>query len=328
VITGGGYGNTDTAQVDATIGVDPDVVHTAFFAFDPGSLVQGHPVSAIFDVTEADRVELPIVDGRAPVRSGEAVIGTSTARDLGISIGDRITVRSTRFSSGDAGAIDVVGTAVLPSLGSFVADRAGLGTGLLVLVPGDAMSVAPAFTAIDLRDGVDPVAFVARLGEHLRPWDATGAQPLVFTSAVRPPEIVNVTDLRTAPVLLGALLGVSLVVGLLSSTAVSVRERRHELAILQALGFGSHDLYVSVSSQVVAMAAVGLAAGLPLGALAGTRAWHRFAEALGVVPGASVPFTIVAGVVVGAVLAALLAAAWPARTAARLAPGAVLRTTV
>ena len=57
-----------------------------------------------------------------------------------------------------------------------------------------------------------------------------------------PPEIVNVSELRLAPLVLGGLLLASLTLGLWLAVTLSVRDRRRELAVLRAVGFGDRDV--------------------------------------------------------------------------------------
>ena len=61
-------------------------------------------------------------------------MGATTAADLDVDIGDRLTLFSDQAESRE---IEIVGTTVLPSLGSFLADRTGLGRGAYVVLGDD-----------------------------------------------------------------------------------------------------------------------------------------------------------------------------------------------
>jgi len=326
VITGAGYGDTDPEGVAAALDRHADVVDYGFFALDSSSRIAGTTVATTFGFASASTVQLPVVNGRNAARPGEAVLGSITADQLDVDIGDRLPIETDLL---DADEIEIVGTAVLPSIGPFIADRTGLGLGAFVLLDGEPAENrgGAALTGIRLRPGTDAGAFIAELRPSLTTWDLLGATPVTHTEPVRPPEIINIDSMRAAPLALAVVLGLALMVGLALSTAVSVHDRRRELAILRALGFSSRALHATVGWQALTSIAVGVIIGTPLGLLAGRFAWHTFAEQLGLVPRADIPIGWIGVVVVAAVALTLLAAVAPARAAARIAPSEVLRST-
>jgi ABC-type lipoprotein release transport system permease subunit len=105
-----------------------------------------------------------------------------------------------------------------------------------------------------------------------------------------------------------------------------MRSRRHDLAVLQALGFRPRQVRTSVCVQSVGVAVAALAIGVPLGVVAGRLSWQAFARQLGVVPTATTGWGTVAIVVVVTVLMALVVAQLPAHRAAATAPAGGLRT--
>ena len=323
VITGAGYGDTKPDAVAATLDSDRDVERYALYAFDSSSKFGDRSVPVVYGFSSTVNPDLTIVNGRAPRVANEAVLGAKTAEQLGIGIGDHITVQSNYFPE-DAD-IEVVGTAVLPAVGAFVADRTGLGNGAFVLTGQKPGPDSATFVAIHLRRGVDANAFVERLRPTFQQWDASGAPPFTYTGPVRSPEIVNVSDLRSVPLVLGGVLGVALLVGLTASIVISVRDRRRELAILRALGYNDRDLRATVRWQAGAMMAVGVVVGIPLGVIVGRVAWRAFANQLGVVPRADSPIALLAITAVLAIALALIASIAPGRTAARLSPVEALR---
>lgn len=323
VITGAGYGDTKPDAVAATLDSDRDVERYALYAFDSSSKFGDRSVPVVYGFSSTVNPDLTIVNGRAPRVANEAVLGAKTAEQLGIGIGDHITVQSNYFPE-DAD-IEVVGTAVLPAVGAFVADRMGLGNGAFVLTGQKPGPDSATFVAIHLRRGVDANAFVERLRPTFQQWDASGAPPFTYTGPVRSPEIVNVSDLRSVPLVLGGVLGVALLVGLTASIVISVRDRRRELAILRALGYNDRDLRATVRWQAGAMMAVGVVVGIPLGVIVGRVAWRAFANQLGVVPRADSPIALLAITAVLAIALALIASIAPGRTAARLSPVEALR---
>jgi predicted lysophospholipase L1 biosynthesis ABC-type transport system permease subunit len=225
------------------------------------------------------------------------------------------------------GDVTVVGVAVLPALGPFLADRTGLGSGAFVLLDVDPLdeSHPAALTAIRLHDDTDASDFLRRLEPNLIEWDAQSLQPFARATSVKPPEIVNVDGLLSAPLVLGALLGLALMVGLPLAIVISVRDRQRELAILRALGFSSRDLRATVRWQAATIVTVGALVGVPLGIIAGRLAWNRFADRLGLVPTADIPYLWLALVIVAIVVITMLGALPPARTATRISPTEALR---
>jgi hypothetical protein len=322
VITNGGYDSAVPENISASLDGDRDVDNYALYALNSSTQFGDQGVPVVYGFSADAPFEFPLFDGRAPSKANEAVLGTRTAQRLGAGIGDHITVRSWLFPEA---SVEVVGTAVLPALGSFASDRAGLRDGAFVLTGEAPTPDTASFVAIHLRDGVDRDAFLRRLEPALSEWDRMNAPPLTYVHPVRSPEIVNVSELRAAPLLLGGVLGFALLSGLALSIVVSVRDRQRELAILRVLGFRDAELRASVRWQACAMMAVGLVAGVPLGIVVGRLAWRAFADQLGVALGADSPISIVIATIVAAMLLALVAAAVPARSATRTSRGDALR---
>ena len=159
-----------------------------------------------------------------------------------------------------------------------------------------------------------------RLRDDLPAWSLMYETPVAHDRPVRSPEIVNVSELRLAPLVLGGALLASLALGLWLAVTLAVRDRRRELAVLRALGFAGRDVRGSVRWQGMTLVAVGVVLGIPLGVIGGRAAWRFFADRLGVIPRTSVPLTWLALEV--ALIAALgwIAVAIPARAAARVTP--------
>ena len=107
----------------------------------------------------------------------------------------------------------------------------------------------------------------------------------------RPSDIQNYTGLRDTPLILGAVLAL--------------------LAVLKTLGLLRSQLLRVVSWQASALATTALLVGLPVGLLAGRRAWALFAGSVGVAGTAEVPLPIVLLVIPVTLLLASLLAAGP-----------------
>ena len=173
VITNGGFDSAVPEEVAASLDGDPDVEDYVMYGFDSSALVGDQGVPVVFDFSPEVPVELPVIHGRAPRAAGEAVLGSKTIEDLGVSIGDHVTIRPGALPER---SVVVVGTAVLPAVGSFVSDRAGLRQGAFVLTDDEPTTDTASFVAVNVRDGVDPTAFLERLAPALPGWDATDAR--------------------------------------------------------------------------------------------------------------------------------------------------------
>ncbi|MCE9620906.1 MAG: ABC transporter permease [Actinomycetia bacterium] len=322
MLVGSGYGGTNLEAVAGSLADNADVDEYAVFALDSSSELDGHGVSVIYGFSEFDAPPFPVVSGRAATNPNEAVLGSNTATRLGLSIGDRLPLRSSLFPDSE---VVIVGTAVLPAVGAFLSDRTGLGDGAFVVLDATSSSDAATFVTINLRSGTDPDVFVEGFGSTLDSWSLLYEPPLVLTHAVRSAEIINVGELRSAPLILIRLLGLAMFGGFALSIVVSVRDRQRELSILRVLGFRDSELRASVRWQAFMMMLVGVIVGIPLGILAGRAAWRAFADQLGVVPRASVSIWLLVATVIGSMVLAMIAAIVPARSATRTKSGLVLR---
>jgi hypothetical protein len=322
VITNAGFGNTDLNAVTTTLTGRPDVRDWSYFAFDPSATVDGKQVPAIYGFVGNETAALTVVNGRLPGQVGEVALGSQTARELGIAVGQTVPIgpsESTPFVG------VVVGTVVLPSLGRFTVSRAGLGRGVYALLSDDLSDLAT-FTAIDAQPGVDVHALMDELAPDLGSWDRLDERLFVYATPVRPPEITNISDLRAAPLVVGSTLAVALMIALALSITVSVRDRARELAILRAIGFDGRDVRASVRWQACATIVIGLIAGMPIGWLVGGALWRAFANQLGVVPDATVPVGLLAVVAATGVVLTIAIAQRPAIAAGRIPPVDLLRS--
>ena len=277
---------------------------------------------------ETPEVDFPLLAGELPRRSDEVALGPATAREHSVDVGDTVSIGGP-FEPVDA---TVTGIVVFPTIGPMFAGTVGGGDGVLVpqamidaVAPfEDAAAGLATFVGVELVDDADPDA-VNRIRQRLDVPDLLGAPPIVYQDAVRPPEIIEAAATRSVPVVVGASLAAVAAFGLVALSWSSVRSRRRDLAVAHALGFRPGQVRWSVRSQSLAVAAAALAAGVPLGLIAGRLSWQAFARQLAVVPDPSSGWTTVAAVVAAALLLALLAAEVPARRATANRPAAGLR---
>ncbi len=326
VIDGRGYGNLQIDKAHALLDHDPHVAtwSGAYFGSDS---IDGRDVP-LLGMDPGSVVSPPILHGRALEDPSEAVLGAATAAQLHRRIGDTVTLAE----DGGPHQLRIVGIATLPTVGIVHGAHTSLGVGAIVasrLVPGFDRDITnnigtfgPNAIFIRYRRGTDTRAETARLQREVAPIADLAMASVV--PAERPAEIVNSSSVGTAPALLAATLVLGAVVSLGLALGASVRRRRRDLTLLKALGFTRRQLAATISWQATATVAIGLLAGLPIGAVVGRASWNLFAHKLEVVPEPTVPLLALLGVVIGAVAIANAAAAIPARTARRVSPSQAL----
>ena len=336
-VIGYGYGGADEEALARSLDRD-DVVRWGLAALPGEVTVKGESLPAIADKRGFDAFAIPVVAGRLPTGDGEIALGARSAERLGLGIGDRVPVGTT-YGDGDA---EVTGLVVLPSIGPYQSDRAGLGTGALLsrpfldrlvgdaegsagVPPGTLAETLGTFLVLDVADGTGAGTLLAELAGESATWDVNGFPVFDLAGAVRPPEIADVAAMRSAPALLAALLAASMAVALALAIALATRARRRQLAILRALGATPGQIRSTVRWHAVTVVAVGLMGGVVLGISLGSMTWRAFSDGLGVVPSVAVPWRWIVGGSVVAVLVALAAAEPPARLAPRRAAAHPLR---
>jgi predicted lysophospholipase L1 biosynthesis ABC-type transport system permease subunit len=250
-----------------------------------------------------------VLRGRHPTRPSEAALGRATMRELGVSIGERVTAPA----PGGAVPLDVVGEVVVPSLGTdAIADEGVVMTGaganrLTTTQRSDALLVR--FTP-----GADRRAVEHRLAEI---GDVVLDQP--------PADVVNLERISAIPRALAALLGGLAVLAVGHALTATVRRRRRDLAVLKAIGFRPRQLSSTVVWQATLLVAAGLVVGVPLGVVVGRVSWTVVADAMGLGNRPEAPLLVVAFTVPIAIAVANVVALLPARSAARTRPVAALR---
>jgi hypothetical protein len=251
-----------------------------------------------------------VLEGRAPTGGDEIALGRVTAEQLGLGLGDELTLEGTQ----PAATFRVAGLAVLPSLGP----NTGVGVGGLLTFEGIHRldpAIEATMAAVVLRTDAPPAA-TDRLGE------------VAFSppgNAIVPSAIVNVDRVKGVPALLAGLLALLAVIVLAHTLVQSVRARRHDLAILRALGADRRGVGRTVHWQATALTVVPLVLGVPLGLLASRLVFEAFVDRIGAVPDVTTPVLLVVAVAAGLLLAANVVGAIPAARARHVRPAEALR---
>jgi hypothetical protein len=255
---------------------------------------------------------LTYLAGRAPASPDEIAAGQATMSSNDLSIGDRVEVTG---SNDTTRIVDVVGVVVMPA-------SEGPGSGLITTPEGmQALSEsdsAPVLT-LSYAEGLEPEAVERILA------DDYGVSPAELTRPSAPPLVTRLDLVRPTLVGLAVFLGVLGVIGLTHFLMLSTAQRRHETAVLEAIGFVRGQTIAIVVWQASTIAAIGVIVGTPLGVILGRSAWIESVDHLGIVDTATVPRLLCAIVGLAALLGASvmgLLVGWPA---SRRRPSAALR---
>ena len=239
-----GTAGSTRAAVSATLD-RPDVETWGVAAVDGTASIGDLSLPVVADVQGFEQLGLTTIRGSLPRTDDEVALGARSALLAGASVGDRVRSRP----NSERGDATVTGVVVLPPVGSMFSDRAGLGVGILMsapfyetvaaegeaaagVEPGTFTNNAGSFVAIDLRDGVDPAAFMDSIAGELPGWVANASQPLTYSRPVRPAQISDVAAMRSVPVLIVAAISAAMAIALAASLDRAARNRRRELAVL------------------------------------------------------------------------------------------------
>ncbi len=253
-----------------------------------------------------------VVSGTARLEPGEAIVGRELAQDLGVRVGDRLTVQTTTSNESlrvtalvDLGVRDLNRRTVIVPL------RAAQN---LLALPGGA-------TGLDLT--LDDVWAAQNLAEALRSqfpykiesWQESNAQ---LVSAL------NAQSVSTS-IIRGVVLAV-VVLGIASVLVVSVVQKQREIGILRAMGATRGQVLRLFLVQGAVVGAVGSAVGLLL-AVALIWAFTTFVRGSDGLPlfNITLPLDTAVQVALVATVCGVLAAIAPARRAARLDPAQAIR---
>ncbi len=253
-----------------------------------------------------------VLSGRAPRGPDEVALGPATMSELGLKVGDHtVGVHRTRLT--------VVGEVLLPE-----SPHTGYTDG--AWIPRSALATLQPNR--DRRvDGYDMLLVRWRPGADVKGASAAlakqGAPP---SPAELPLQVQALRQTYSLPLVLGVFLALLAVATLAHALVTTVRRRRHELAVLRALGFTRRQSRLAIAWQATLLIVIGLVVGVPLGVVFGRLVWRSLAVSFPLVY--TPPFALLATVLVVpvALLVANLLAAWPSRRASRIQPAAVLRS--
>jgi hypothetical protein len=295
---------------------DPDVA-AALDARNGVLEVAATPVSVFTHTPVGPEYPTVLTAGRMASADDEIVLAPRTAVDLGAAVGDRLPV------TGAGAEVTVTGIGFVPYAGhNNYDDGAWLSAaGFDRFVDGFKFH----FGYVALRPGADADAVAPRLAALAA--GAVGGDPAGVAMRVSEPltEAAQIRNVEVLPLVLGAFLALLAVGAVGHALATAVRRRRHDVAVLRALGMTGRQARGIVVTQATVLAAVGLLFGVPLGVALGRVLWRLVADITPLHYQAPVALAALLLAVPVAVLVANALAAWPGHLAARLRIAPVLR---
>jgi hypothetical protein len=289
-----------------------------------GAAQSGQTSVESFTYTPVDGKKVPVVltGGRMPESASEIVLGPITAQAMHATIGSTI-----RLTGGPVPrAMTVTGIGFVPT-----GPHNDYDDGAWLTPAGFTRIFAGAKTAFkfhaavfSLRPGADAGAVAKRLTAMAA--KIKGGQGIGFEVTAPPGAITAVKDISVLPLALSAFLALLAVVAVGHALSIAVRRRRHELAVLRALGLTRGQSRTVIVTQATLLAIIGLVFGIPLGVAVGRVLWRAAAGTTPIAyhsPLASLALLLIVPL---ALVVANMLAVWPGHRAARLRTGEVLRT--
>ncbi len=302
----------DAATATGLVNANPDITASGLrsrFA----AVVQGKDVPLYSLESLRGSMRFVTLSGRPPEGDDELALGPKSAERLGVGISDRLTVGPSSRT------MTVVGIALLAQTPHTSFDEGAW------LTPKGLDSATGTVCCTGERDDViflrlRPDAPVEAVQADLAAHGIAAELPIV------PPDVTNLSNVRSLPLLLAAFLVLLAVGAVAHALLTGARSRSHDLAVLRALGLTPRQAAACVTWQAAIIGVVALAIGIPLGVVVGRQVWHVLADSLsfvyiGPLAGLALLVTVPVALVVLGVMAL-----WPARGAARLRTAEVLRT--
>lgn len=135
-----------------------------------------------------------------------------------------------------------------------------------------------------------------------------------------PQDVLALRNVRSLPQALAVFLVLLGLAPLAHALVTAVRRRRHDLAVLRAMGFRPWQSAACIAWQAMTVAVVGLLVGIPLGSAFGRRSRQWVADATPLLHVPPVAAVAAMAAIPSAIVVANVLAALPARRAAGLRP--------
>jgi hypothetical protein len=325
LIASGGTGDIPQQQVTTLLDSDHDV--SAWSGVYFSTLDIDGLLVPVLGAQPGASVTPPLLDGHAFDQSNQVVLGSQTLTQLHKHVGDSVTVRRPGLAPVH---LRIVGTAVMPAIGTNYSQHLEMGTGALLsykLISAfnrnelGAPHVGPNAILVRLRPG----ASASSLGKIAVTTSRDAGSGVNVQGVERPAEILNYRSMGTAPALLALALAIGAVLAFALTLISSVQRRRRELALLKTLGFTRRQLAAVIAWQASIDVALGAFLGVVVGVLAGRWLWIVFARNIGVVAQPTVPVIPLVILVISSLALANIVAFIPGVIASRTRAALLLR---
>ena len=264
-------------------------------------------ISGVEPRTVNDTLKLEWKDGSPALLSRlgklDAVIDDSTARSLGVEVGDRLRMRTPlertvtlRVRGRVKDSVDLLGDLVVN--GTTLRDAFG--------------TTSPSIGLVRLRTGADAGAVQRRIARAVRGFPTV---EVLNQKELKDKQEGQVNQLLN---LVYALLSLAVIVslfGIVNTLTLSIHERTRELGMLRAVGMSRRQVRTMIRYEAVITALIGALLGMGLGLVFAALVSRPLADEGFTL---SYPVPTLAVLLVLAGLAGVLAAIWPARRASRL----------
>jgi predicted lysophospholipase L1 biosynthesis ABC-type transport system permease subunit len=275
--------------------------------------MNGVPVTAFSLAPVVGHVPMVTTDGHPPANPDEISVGPQTAAQLHLRPGSTVDVAGRQLT--------VSGITYMPQdFHTGYTEGAWVPSATFRTLAPDPAEDKYHEVRFGFRAGVDPTAALKRLPANLAPG---GAGPAAAVTQIDVQ--IELRSVRLQPLLLGAFLVLLALAAVGHGLVTAVRRRRHDVAVLRAVGMTRRQARATVAVQATVLAMFGLVVGIPLGIAVGRSSWQWLAAATPVVYVAPLAAVAVYLAVPASIAVANFLAAWPARRAARLRVADVLR---
>jgi hypothetical protein len=268
------------------------------------------------------KISVVLPRGQMAAAADEIVLAPTTAKELHLSTGGTVQLAG----GGAPEAMKVSGIGFVPSGPHNNYDEGAWLTpaGYERIFHGSHYAFKFHLAVVSLRPGADVTAAARRLTAEAA--KVKGGQAFPVTPQPPLTAVQTLRDVAALPLALSAFLALLAVAAIGYALSIAVRRRRHELAVLRALGLTRRQCRLVIVTQATLLAVIGLAFGVPLGIALGRTLWRAATDMLPLAyhtPAALWALVLIAPL---ALVAANLLASWPGHRAARLNTGKILRT--
>jgi hypothetical protein len=309
-----------TAAALRAVAADPDVTGVEDARIGGAQSGQVSVESYTYAPVAGKAVPAVMVSGRMPAARDEIVLAPISAQQLHAKTGSVI-----KLAGGGAPVTErVSGIGFVPTGPHNDYSDGGWLTpaGYSRLFAGAHYAFKYHAATVSVRPGANLTAVAQRLSKAAA---RAGEPQMQFGPAQPVDELTVIRDLEALPLALAAFLAVLAVAAIGYAVTAAVIRRRHDLAVLQALGLTRRQTRLIVATQATVLALAGLLFGIPLGLALGRFIWR---DVTGIALLAYRPPLAVWALVLiapAAVVVVNLVAVWPQWRAIRTRAGQVLR---